>query len=131
MTAAKVGGGAWLLSLSMYLVLIASGQNTGTWLVWFNYAIFLLFFAALIVQFRNRNADEFTAQQWGIASSTAFIVTVGWMLFAGQIEAIVGGIISQATGKPFQTSYALWWAFQMPMLTFYAVFFFRQFRESR
>lgn len=127
--AAVIGGAAWILSLSMYLALIALNMTAGTWWIWLNYALFLIFFGALMTQYRMRDADEFAGELWTSSSSTAFIVTVAWMLFASQIEAWLNVFYSQWSGTPVRTAYAYFWAFQMPMLTFYAVFFMRYWRD--
>lgn len=128
--AAALGGVAWATSLVVYLALIALNQHSGTWWIWLNYAVFLTCFIALIVQYRNRQADEFTLEAWHAASSAAFFATVAWMLFAIQIEAYANQIYSQWTGTPVRTGFAYWWAFQMPLTSFYAVFYYRQWSRA-
>ena len=128
--AAKVGGTAWAISFVFYLALLASGLGQESPWIWLNYAVFIVFFIALILQFRARDADEFTSESWHSASSTAFIVTVGWMLFGSQIEAAVNWLYFAATGEAVRTGYAFFAAFQVPMITFYAVFFYRHLRDN-
>jgi hypothetical protein len=127
--AAKAGAIAWALSLSLYLVLIALGKDQATGWSQINYAILLFCFAALIVQFRNRNADEFTQMAWAGASTGAFLLTLGWMIFAIQLEYFINLAMWQMSGTPVRTAFAYWWAFQMPFTAFYAVFWLRQWRS--
>lgn len=128
--AAAFGAMAWTISLVGYLTLIALNQYQGTSWIWLNYAVFLGCFVALIIQYRNRQADEFTLEAWHAASSSAFFATVAWMLFSIQIEAYANQLYSQWTGTPVATRFSYWWAFQMPLTSFYAVFFYRQWRSS-
>lgn len=125
---AKLGGIAWTVSLSLYHVLIALGNHQDRDWSLLNYAILLFCFATLIIQFRNRNADEFTQAAWACASNGAFLVTLGWMILAVQIEYFINLAISHLTGTPVRTAFAYWWAFQMPFTAFYAVFWYRQWR---
>lgn len=126
--AAKLGAIAWVISLSLYLVLIALGKNLDAGWSQLNYAILLFCFAALIIQFRNRNADEFTQAAWASASTVAFLMTLGWMILAIQIEYFINLAIGYLTGSPVRTAFAYWWAFQMPFTAFYTMFWFRQWR---
>lgn len=125
---AKIGAAAWSVSLSMYVVLILTGDGQGSAWIWLNYIAFLVSFIAMIGQYRARMADEFTQEAWNAASNAAFIATVAWMLLATQIETLIAWAVTLSTGEPFATQFSYWWAFQMPLTSFYAVFWFRHWR---
>lgn len=56
-------------------------------------------FVAILVMFRTRNADEYTAAVWRAATSLAFVITAGVMLLTPIVEGVYDGYMQAHTGR--------------------------------
>ena len=90
---------ASLLAFLAYLAFMAAKYFPASFLGDISPLLALALLATIIVMFRTRNADEYTAALWRVGTSMAFVITVAFLLMVPFAEGFVDGFMEAHTGE--------------------------------